>query len=329
MVTEALSQLSTVFRRRFLFNALLPTLVFSSLLASLSVSCFGSLHSLGLWWTNLDLLSKAVSVLVYLAGIWFLAGAVASQWRNIVRLFEGYPIMRILGDRTPGIVWHSQQAWRLWQGDDDSGDVLDGDEDPKYESASGPRQDLAYSRYRLVEHDGDEQDVLPTRLGNILLAAERYSLLHYGMDAIYFWPRLFPLLPTQFQEDYEKFMQQHELPLVVAFQAMLTAFTGGIMLLITAGSPTLFLLWFAGGGLIAYSFYCLSLSNAMELGEQQRTAFDLYRHLLLEQWPTPSDVRDEKAAFRTIEEFIVTNVSPGWDRPQRLHQRRHRGSRPN
>jgi hypothetical protein len=323
MITEGLAQLSTVFRRRFLFNALLPTLVFSTLLVALFATQVASLHGIGLWWTGLDGLSKALVALAYLAGVWFLAGAVASQWRNIIRLFEGYPVMRILGTRTPGLAWHSRRAHRLWQGEDPDA-VEDDDAEAEDHDGRGPRQSEAYRQYLLVQHDGDEREVLPTRLGNILRAGERYPLTHYGMDAIYFWPRLFPLLPAQFQDDYEKFMQQYELPLVIAFQTAASAMVGGILLLASSGPPMLFLSWFAGGVVLAYLFYWLALPNAMEIAEQQRTAFDLYRHLLLEQWPTPSDVNDERMAFKAIEEFVVGNIDPAWGKPQQLHRRRHR-----
>jgi hypothetical protein len=316
VVTDALTQLSTVFRRRFLFNALLPTLVFVSLLSAVVVASASSLHGLGAWWAALDVLSKAVTVLAYLAAVWFLAGAVASQWRGIVRLFEGYPAVRMLRGHTPGIAWHQARMRRLWVGVDDEG--------------VEPDAHTAYPRYPLLDENEEdvEEDILPTRLGNILLAAERYSLSRYGMDAIYFWSRLFPLLPEQFQNDYEEFILNYEFPLVVAFESMVVAVLGGLTILLSGGSPVLFILWFGGGSLIAYVFYVLSLSSAQELGEQQRTAFDLYRHLLLEQWPTPADVMDERAAFTQIQEFIVSNMQPSWSQPQLAHSRRHHRSQP-
>jgi hypothetical protein len=309
MVTDALTHLSTVFRRRFLFNALLPTLVFVSLLSTVAVASVRSLQSLGAWWLALDVLSKAVVTLAYLATVWFLAGAVASQWRGIVRLFEGYPAVRIPWEHVPGITWHRQRMRRLWDGVENEG--------------VEPDAHAAYPRYPLPE---DEEDILPTRLGNILLAAERYPVSRYGMDPIYFWPRLFPLLPEQFKEDYEEFILNYEFPLVVAFESAVAAVLGGLTILLSGGSPAFFMSWFGGGCIIAYAFYVLSLSSAEELGEQQRSAFDLHRHLLLEQWPTPADVKDEQAAFTEIQEFIVSNLPPSWGRPQQAHQRRHRAN---
>jgi hypothetical protein len=307
MVADALAQLSTILNRRFLFNALLPTLVFFSLLAALVTDRVGSLAALGTWWVNLDVLSKALAVLSYLAAVWFLAAAVASQWRGIVRLFEGYPAMRLLRGHVPGVRWHEARKRRLWDGTED-GDIE-------------PEPNTAYARYPLPE---DDDEVLPTTLGNILLAGERYAKSRYGMDAIYFWPRLYPLLPEPFQAEYEEFIVNYQFPLVVSFEAMMVAAAGGLAVLLTGGSPMLFVLWLGVGSAIAYTFYVLSFSSAEELAEQQRTAFDLYRHLLLEQWPTPSDIRDEKAAFAEIEDFILWNMRPSWARPQSLHRRRHR-----
>lgn len=317
-MTGLLAELSAVFRRRFLFNALLPTLVFATLLAAVTAHSVGSLHAVGTWWAGLDLVSRAVAVLAYLASVWFLAVAVASQWRGIVRLFEGYPAIRLLRHRTPGIAWHDARRRRMWLGIARPGAPAEA-EVTDFESA--------YSRYPvLIDEENDEDEVLPTTLGNILRAGERYSASRYGMDAIFFWPRLFPLLPEQFQVEYEEYVVNYEFPLVVAFQALLTATLGGAAIAITGGSPWLFAFWFTGGSLLAYTFYVLSFSNAEELAEQQRTAFDLYRHLLLEQWPTPADVRDEKAAFRQIEEFIKSGQLPSWGRPQSMHRRRHRRS---
>jgi hypothetical protein len=283
MPTEALTQLAEVFRRRFLFNALLPTLVFTTATVGVIVECAGSRTLVASWWTALDTVSKVFTALAYAAAIWFLAGAVASQWRAIVRLFEGYPISAIterLPIDTPGVRWHREHAARL--------------------RGSKPELDpeKAYLRYPPSRH---EELILPTRLGNVLLAAELYPYDRYRIDPVLFWPRLYPLLPDQFQADYEEFVMEHEFPLVVAFESAIAAIIGGVATLLAGKPPLTFVMLFGGGMLIAYGFYCLSISSAEEVGEQQRTAFDLYRDRLLEHWPTPGDVRDEKLAFEAIE----------------------------
>jgi hypothetical protein len=314
VIPGALAQLTTVFNRRFLFNALLPTLVFITVLAAVVVADFYSFAKLGTWWTRLDALSKTATTLVYAAAIWFLAAAVASQWRGIVRLFEGYPAKWLLSGRAPGTAWHTSHRTRLWVGNEEE----DIDENPE----------VAYYRYPLLEdEERDDEDVLPTTLGNILLAGERYSSTRYHMDAIVFWPRLYPLLPESFRTEYQEYVIDYEFPLVVAFMATATGWFGGLLTLVAGGDPLLFLGVFAGGNITGYAAYRLGLSSAEELAEQHRTAFDLYRHALLEQFPTPSDVRDEREAFVLIENFITgADIDSNWAAAQQRHRRRHKRS---
>lgn len=303
MGTQALTDLATLFRRRFLFNALLPTFVFTSLTVAVVVHSTSSLPDAAKWWTELDTFSKILVALVYIGGTWFLATAVASQWRGIVRLFEGYPAVA-LAERlhlpVPGRAWHQQRMLAL---------------------RVGPTANAAEA-YRLYPASHARSRILPTRLGNVLLAAERYPADRYGVDPIRFWPRLFPLLPERFRTDYEEFLIQQEFPLVIAFLSAVTAVLTGAVLLVTQGSPLLFVFCFGGGLLVAFAFYRLSESGARALGEQLRTAFDLYRDRLLDQWPTPADVRDEREAFALIHRFMLLGNPPDWEKPQDAHAAR-------
>jgi hypothetical protein len=308
MLLASLSQLYGLFSRRFFFNALLPTLIFTSATVLVGGYSFGLVADWQSVWSRADALSKLTVIAVYLASIWFLSSAVGTQWRNIVRLFEGYPLLTLLGHRAPGVAWHSRQQRLLWEGDAELG--------------IEPDAHVLYRRYPLPS---DDDIILPTRLGNVLLAAERYSLSRYGMDMIYFWTRLFPLLPESFKKDMDEFLLDYEFPLVVAFEAAMAGVVGSAFLLIGRQSPSFFAAWLISSTLLAYGFYVLGIGNAEELGEQQRVAFDLYRHLLLEAWPTPLDVRDEREAFTEIQEFIVSNFEPGWGVAQRQHRRRAGG----
>ena len=109
MVGESIEKLVSILPRRFLFNALIPTFVFLTLNVAIVTTSFSSLARLNSWWTALGVLTQILMVLVYGAAVWFVASAVASQWRSIVRLYEGYPgrgLCRWLGLPTPGVKWH-------------------------------------------------------------------------------------------------------------------------------------------------------------------------------------------------------------------------------
>ncbi|MBB5078382.1 hypothetical protein [Nonomuraea endophytica] len=49
-----------------------------------------------------------------------------------------------------------------------------------------------------VLYPDDPVDVVPTAIGNILLAAEQHPRLRYGLDPVVIWSRLQPLLPDPF-----------------------------------------------------------------------------------------------------------------------------------
>ncbi|MGH8614770.1 MAG: hypothetical protein ACREYF_22775 [Gammaproteobacteria bacterium] len=312
MITEALQQLAGIFSRRFFFNALLPTFIFVTAATSTIVASSWSIEATFSLWERLGLLTRLLILLAYFALVYFLSAAVQSQWRNIVRLFEGYPL-RTLQSRFPctalvGENWHEKRMKDL-QGDDE--EKVD--------------MDKAYSWYPLGAHE-DPVKALPTRLGNILLAGEHYSYRHYGIDTIIFWPRLYPLLPESFQREYGKFVIQHQFPLVVAFEASITTAICAITLLVTHASAIIFVTVLLSGTVVAYGAYILSLESATELAEQQRAAFDLFRDRLLIAWPAARDVRDEKLAFKSIHKFVKYGDPADWERPRDAYVNRRKPS---
>jgi hypothetical protein len=109
------------------------------------VADFYSFAKLGTWWTRLDVLSKTAATLVYAAAMWFLAAAVASQWRGIARLFEGYPAKRLLSERAPGTAWHTAHRIRLWVGIEQE-HIDENPESPGLAAALDGKTDFAVAR---------------------------------------------------------------------------------------------------------------------------------------------------------------------------------------
>jgi len=302
MITDALQQLAGLFSRRFFFNALLPTFIFTTFVVSTAVASWWTIGSASVWWGQLDLLSRLLVVLAYIALVYFFAAAMASQWRNIVRLFEGYPLLAIASRlKIKSLIqrWHQERMDQLQEEDEEK----------------------AYFRY---PSEIWVEAILPTRLGNILLAGERYAEDRYGIDTIYFWPRLFPLLPEALQRDFDEAVIQYQFPLVVAFESTISTILCAATLLITHGPAIMFIVILLGGAAITYGAYNLSLSSAMEMAEIQKSAFDLYRDRLLTAWPSVADVKDERVAFMKIKGFVVMNAPPDWERPHADYVNRHR-----
>lgn len=292
MITEAIQQLAGLFSRRFFFNALLPTFVFATVTTGVVALSGANGPDATAWWDGLDLLTRILIVLVYLALVYFISGAVASQWRAIVRIFEGYPLLRLV-KRWPQLLggqWHLNRMNALKN-------PVDG------------HPSTAYYRYPM----NVGEYILPTRLGNILLAGERYASTRYGVDTIHFWPRLYPLLPADFQRDYTQAVIQYQFPLVVAFEAVVATAVCSVTLALAHVAVWVFLAVLLGGTTMAYGAYVLSLSSAMEMAEQQRTAFDLYRDRLLAAWPAVRDVADQRQAFVQIKAFVVLGAPANWE----------------
>lgn len=301
MITEAIQQLAGLFSRRFFFNALLPTFVFTTVTTGVVALGGANGPDVVVWWGRLDLLTRILMALMYLALVYFLSAAVASQWRAIVRVFEGYPLLRA-AERWPRLLG---QQWHL----DRMADLTSPEKgDPS----------AAYYRYPL----GVGRYILPTRLGNILLAGERYASTRYGVDTIYFWPRLYPLLPAEFQQDFALAVIQYQFPLVVAFEALVATAICSVTLVAAHVAVWVFLGVLVGGTAIAYAAYVLSLSSAIEMAEQQRTAFDLYRDRLLAAWPAVRDVTDQEQAFLQIKAFVVQGARTDWEEPRDAFMRR-------
>jgi hypothetical protein len=280
---STLRESSEIFDRRFLFNALLPIGVALPATVAAVLACGEKLGPTLEQIGDLTVLAQGLLALGGLAVVWLLAGIVSSQWRGIVRAFEGYPLKRHwptrLGIKCPGVTRHERRQA------DARTDAL--------------RQYAEYARM------GERPDVLPTRLGNILRAAERYPAERYGIDPILLWPRLYPLLPEQFRQDYGEFAETYEFSIVLS--ALTTVCTGMIAAaeLLTLQPPSLFAVTVIGGLLISLAFYRAGCSSARLYAEQLRTAFDVYRNELVALYPAVANLADDRQKFAAIQAVIL------------------------
>jgi hypothetical protein len=148
-------------------------------------------------------------------------------------------------------------------------------------------------------------EVIPTRLGNIIAAFEGYAYHHYGMDAIYLWPRLAPVLQS---EGYAPFVEQEKAAFDFLVNLGFVSWMVGVelaplLILNSQCIPAVVSLVCASA--IAYGFYLASHNAAIHWGARVMSAFDLYRETLREmlQIRKPVGFDDERKLWQRLSAF--------------------------
>ncbi|MBA3922100.1 MAG: hypothetical protein H0X31_10535 [Nostocaceae cyanobacterium] len=165
-----------------------------------------------------------------------------------------------------------------------------------------PAQLTAEQRDEFVQLDWQQihlpppNQLMPTRLGNILRAAEQRPLEKYGLDAIICWSRLWLLLPEPAKKD----LQEARADLNTAARVWLWS-----LLFIVW---TIWAWWAAPLGIIsaAFAYYYWALEAATTYGDLVEAVFDLYRHRLYQslRWRLPTEPNEERRVGRELTEYL-------------------------
>ena len=160
------------------------------------------------------------------------------------------------------------------------------------------REDRLYPR--------DPADTQPTSFGNVLAAIADYPRVVYAMEAFLWWPRLLPLLPTEYQD----LLRTKETPmramlnlcLVSVYLAFLAVVVLG--LLGTQELNALFIL--AAGLVLSHLCYRAAVTQAAELARTVWVAFDLYRSAILEHFheEQPATLEEERLLWQRLGERL-------------------------
>jgi hypothetical protein len=151
----------------------------------------------------------------------------------------------------------------------------------------------------------EKKECAPTALGNVMLAFETYPPERYGIDAVYMWPRLLPVLREQ---KYAVFVEREK----EGFDFFLNfAVLSGVLavesVLLRLFLEQLLFTWVALVSVCAaFSFYQAAIRCAIQWGETVKTAFDLYRYQLAEKLALDPfvDKIDETEKWEDVSYFI-------------------------
>ncbi|BEL05192.1 hypothetical protein Q0Z83_033830 [Actinoplanes sichuanensis] len=280
--------------RRFTVNVLLPVLVWAGGLTAVAVSGIGWPQALT-WWKARDGAEQAWLAVAAVAAVVLLAYVAAGQSMALTRIGEGYWPARLA---RPGVALQRRRRQRL--------DL---------------RTPGGYER-RYREFPVDESDLLPTRLGNVLRAAERYpgDPDRYGLDAVFFWPRLYLVLPADVREQVDRCRGALDRAVLTAGLAVLFPF---------AAIPVV--VWFGGGWrlwatgavaavVVAVLAHRSAIDGALAFGEILRACFDLHRLTLLAQYGLvrPETLEGERALWMALQQQLYRRAA---DEPELLRLR--------
>ncbi len=138
--------------------------------------------------------------------------------------------------------------------------------------------------------------MMPTRLGNILRAAEQRPLEKYGLDAIVCWSRLWLLLPDAVKQDLTTTRTDLNAAARMWLWSLLFTLWSGV------GA-----LWAIPLGLLSALFaYRWAIAAAQTYGDLIEASFDLYRHLLYQslRWQLPTNPNEERRVGQQLTTYL-------------------------
>jgi hypothetical protein len=148
---------------------------------------------------------------------------------------------------------------------------------------------------RLMRAPTDPALRMPTKLGNLLRAAETHSRDRYGLDAVVCWPRLWLLLP----DGPKKELQEARARLDDAVRVV----SWGMLFFVWASWAW----WALPVALLVSIFAYLGSLRAADLySELLKATFDLHRMTLYEglRWPTPANPADERNQGEALTKYL-------------------------
>jgi hypothetical protein len=137
--------------------------------------------------------------------------------------------------------------------------------------------------------------LMPTRLGNILRAAERRPLEKYGLETVICFPRLWLLLPAEVKAELSE--ARSRLNSMVRIWMWSVLFLGWGYYSLWAIAVALGAAWFAYGWM---------LDAAAVYGDLLESVFDLYRTLLYKslRLPLPKNPTEELLSGKALTDYL-------------------------
>jgi hypothetical protein len=271
-----------LFGRRFVLGLLLPTFAFAAGVGALVATDLGWTTTIS-WWQRLETSRQVTLAIAAAGGLIFVATVLGTQVVTITRAYEGYWHWA-WADKTIGAAGRWRQSRRRTRLARDT-------------SAMG------YLLQYLAFAPADLADVLPTKFGNTLRAAESYAGdgERSGLDAVFWWPRLYLVIPDSARQQVDEARASMDQIVVlsllsVTFAAVTIGFgIAGLRLTVWVSCAV-------GALVLSWLAYRAAVASAALFGDLVRSCFDLFRNDLLTHlgWPIPKTLPDERALWNAL-----------------------------
>lgn len=139
--------------------------------------------------------------------------------------------------------------------------------------------------------------LMPTRVGNVLRAAETRPRDKYGLDGAIVWPALWLLLPESTRDEVRR------------ARAALDASVAGMIWALLSLAYTIYSPWMllAAPATALLIYHVWVIDHAKAFADLVEASFDLYRHSLYTQlrWPLPKNPAAEFTAGQAINAYLL------------------------
>jgi hypothetical protein len=263
MFQTIFEKFSGLLDQRFVLSVWIPSLFFWTALLGLVMGWAGPSVMLA-WWTQQPVEMQVALVLLLFAWITFFARLLLSVLGSLVRIYEGYWKNPLLVRDLPVVGNFKKRRQRHYAA--------------KIVSLNQNKEAAEiYKRFPPVTR---LDEVMPTRMGNILKNGELYPKIIYDMNAVLIWPRLYSVLPETFVANFGSAASELELMLVISALGAAFGLAGGLI------AVALLPWWVApvcilSGALVAWLGYEGAVRSALSYNMLVKAAFDLHRGTLL------------------------------------------------
>lgn len=183
------------------------------------------------------------------------------------------------------------------------------------DSASDPTAQVEYDlqamQFPIDKHTGQPTAVYPTRLGNILTSYETYPTVKYGLDGVFYWPRLWVAIDKDLREELDSAQAVVDGAVYTCFAFGLTAVASLFYAAAGVGeNPILWLGVSAAAVVLSFLCYRAALPRYVQYGELFAAVFDQHQDKLKYPLSLPdldAHMNDLRAQARSAPEAARAN----------------------